>query len=285
MIGVDFCINSNDAIITEYNNHFYFMPHTLLRKYISNYTITCSSSLKQDINDEASEELTIIPDGSGCIIFEFDGKEIDEICWGPTSKLVKVKQGNSKYNKIMFFIEFLPGGLHALTGIHQKELKDVQCHVYDIDSKLSKSFRNAVESSRNIDELIFKVDSILIHAIEENRRNLKNILSFVDRIRHTGGVMQIKKLAESEYISERQLNRIFEEIIGLSPKMFSRLVRINKAIKTYKRYAMSNSTYIAYESGFFDQSHLIREFNEFCGTTPSNFIKNMSDFYNEPFKY
>jgi len=284
MIGVDFCINSNKAIKTEYNNHFYFMPHVFLRKYISHYTLTYSSSSIKDASDDSSDELTIIPDGSGCIIFEFDGREVNDICWGPTSKFVKVKQGGLKHNEIMFFIEFLPGGLHALTGIHQKELKDVQCHFYDIDSKLSKLLRDAVESSRSIDELIFKVDSILIGAIEDSR-NIKNILSVIDKIRHTGGTIPIKKIAESEYISERQLNRVFEQIIGLNPKMFSRLVRINKAIKTCKGYALSNSTYIAYESGFFDQSHLIREFNEFCGTTPGNFIKNMSDFYNEPFKY
>lgn len=172
-----------------------------------------------------------------------------------------------------------------MTGIHQKELKDMQCPFYDIDSKLSKSLRNAIEFSKTADELVFKVDSILIQAMEGNRKNLRYILSVIDKIKHTGGTIPIKKLAESEYISERQLNRVFEETIGLSPKMFSRLVRINKAIKTYKDCIMSNFTYIAYESGFFDQSHLIREFNEFCGTTPSNFIKNMSVFYNEPFKY
>jgi len=285
MLGVDFCINLDKAVITEYNNHFYFMPHALLRKYISHYTLTYSSSSIKDARDDSSDELKIIPDGSGCIIFEFNGREIDEKCWGPTSKLVRVKNGNSKHNERRFFIEFLPGGLHALTGIHQKELKDVQCPIYDIDSKLSKSLRNAVESSKTIDELIFKVDSILIQAIEENSRNLKNILSVIDKIRHTAGTMPIKNLAESAYISERQLSRVFEEVIGLNPKMFSRLVRINKAIKIYKGHAISKSTYIAYESGFFDQSHLIREFNELCGTTSSNFIKNMSDFYNEPFKY
>lgn len=184
---------------------------------------------------------------------------------------------NLEYSKNQLY--FMP---HIML---RKYISNYTLTYYEIDKKLSTSLSNAVKSSKTIDELILKVENILIQRIEDNRRINLNILSAINKIKLTSGTMPIKKFAESECISERHLNRIFEQTIGLSPKMFSRLVRINKAIKIYKTNNILNSTYITYDSGFFDQSHLIREFYQFCGTTPSNFVKNMSDFYNEPFKF
>lgn len=286
MINDAFYINSNKAIQSEYNkNQFYFMPHRSLRRYISHYTLTYTTTLNKNLDNGLSNDLVIIPDGSGCMIYGFNCNGMYEICWGPTSKPIKVKKSNSKDNERMFFIEFLPGGFYALTGIHQKEVRDLQCSIFEVDKKLSNLLSDAVKSSKSIDELILKVDIILIQIIENNIRTEPIITSIINKIMLTGGTISIKSLAESEYISERHLSRLFQKNIGLSIKTFERLIRINKAVKKYKNNVKQNSTYIAHELGFFDQSHLIRDLNEFCSTTPNNFIKNMSDFYNEPFKY
>ena len=286
MINDKFCINSNKAILSEYNkNQYYFIPHPMLRRYISHYTITYSTTSNKYVDNLLSDDLVIIPDGSGCMIYRFDSAGIYEICWGPTSKPVKVTRNNSTDNVRMFFIEFLPGGLYALTGIHQKEIRDLQCSIYDIDENLSMLLSNAIKSSKSIDELILKVDIILIQAIENYNRTEPSVTSVIDKIMFLGGAVSIKSLAESEYISERHLNRLFEKNIGLNVKLFERLTRINKAVKIYRNNVKQNSTDIAQQSGFFDQSHFIHDFNELCGTTPNNFLKNMSDFYNEPFKY
>lgn len=286
MISDNFCINSKKAILSECNkNQFYFIPHPLLRRYISHYTITYSTISNKNKGNFLSDDLVIIPDGSGCMIYGFNNQETYESCWGPTSRPVKVKRSNSADNERMFFIEFLPGGLYALTGIHQKEIRDLQCSIHDIDKSLLIMLGDTIKSSKSIDELILKVDSILIRVIENNNRTEPSITSVIDKIRSSGESISIKSLAESVYISERHLNRLFEKNIGLNVKLFERLTRINKAVKIYKNNAKQNSTNIAHQSGFFDQSHFIRDFNELCGTTPNNFVKNMSDFYNEPFKY
>lgn len=195
---------------------------------------------------------------------------------------MKVKRSNSADDERMFFIEFLPGGLYALTGIHQKEIRDLQCSIHDIDKSLLIMLGNTIKSSKSIDELILKVDSILIRVIENNNRTEPSITSVIDRIKSSAESISIKSLAESAYISERHLNRLFEKNIGLNVKLFHRLTRINKAVKIYKNNVNQISTNIAHQSGSFDQSHFIHDFNELCGTTPNNFVKNMSGFYNEP---
>src|SRR5690606_3286073 len=105
----------------------------------------------------------------------------------------------------MFFIEFLPGGLFALTGIPQKELKDYKCSVYEIDKYLSTTIGNAIWSSKSIDELIRKVDKTLIQIIEQNNKINPFLKVIINRIKSSLGTIPIKVLAESEYISERHL--------------------------------------------------------------------------------
>ncbi|WP_242977225.1 AraC family transcriptional regulator [Clostridium botulinum] len=67
--------------------------------------------------------------------------------------------------------------------------------------------------------------------------------------------------------------------------MFSRLVRVNHSINIFKKIDYKSCLNIAQILGYFDQSHFIRDFKQICDVSPKLFLKNMSDFYNEPFKY
>lgn len=286
MLSSNFRINSTKAIPSSYNNkQFYYMPHPMLRKYVSHYTFSYSEAVNKKPIKSLAEELILIPSGSGCMIFGCDCKELFESCWGPSSKPVKVQKGDSTKDERMFFIEFLPGGLYAFTGIPQNELRDVQCSLYEIEKDLTRALREVIMTSQSIDELILRTDNILIEALEIKIGLQGSVMSVVNKIKQSGGQLSIKSLAESEYISERHLNRLFENNIGLSVKIFARLTRINRAVKLYKNNTSQSVTYIAHETGFFDESHFIRDFNELCSVTPNTFVKKMSDFYNEPFKY
>ncbi len=70
----------------------------------------------------------------------------------------------------------------------------------------------------------------------------------------------------------------------MSAKMFLKLVRINNTINIlkYTDYNLADNAQIL---GFYDQSHFIKDFKAICGVTPKSFMENMSDFYNEEFKY
>lgn len=285
MVTNDFCINSYRGIPSGNKmNQVYFMPHPMLRQYVSNYTLLYSTSTYSEVTDITPEDLIIIPDASGCLIYGFDSWGAYEICWGPTSKPVKVKKNNLLRDERMFFIELLPGGLSMLTGIEQKELKDLQCTISDVNRDLSMILHDVIRSTNSIDHLIYEVDRVLLSLIENNSKKHLNITSAIHKIRLSRGNISIKNLAESEYISERHLRRLFEKEIGLSVKMFARLTRLNNSIRAYKNNKNRSDLYMA-QDGFFDESHFIRDFKEFCATTPQFFAKNMSDFYNEPFKY
>ncbi len=272
----------NHIKIKENENQIYIAPHQFLSRYIAHYTISFPSGMKS--NNENSSDLTLVPDSSGCIVYTFQNNDFSSSLWGATTKTVKVKK-DSNLDIVRFFIEFMPGGLHAITGINQSELCDIKAPVEEIDKCLSSAIVHAMEIANNVDDMITAVNMILLKAMQKNCRQHIIIDSALERIRYKNGIITIKELSTNEYISERHLNRLFNEHIGINAKLFLRLVRINHSMTLLKKTDLESNINIAQTLGYFDQAHFIHDFKQICGVTPNSFSKNMSDFYNEPFKY
>ncbi|WP_459210890.1 AraC family transcriptional regulator [Aquimarina rhabdastrellae] len=85
--------------------------------------------------------------------------------------------------------------------------------------------------------------------------------------------IELKELAEIAELSPYHLNRMFAKANGIPPHQYLINLRLNKARKLLKR--MKTSTEIAYEVGFYDQSHFIRNFKLFLGITPKQYQKQI----------
>ena len=81
-----------------------------------------------------------------------------------------------------------------------------------------------------------------------------------------------KELADKLNIHRRNMERKFETAVGMSPKQLSRVVRLQSALKLLEQQKYSNLTSLAYESGYYDQAHFIRDFKEFTGISPKSFF-------------
>ncbi len=270
--------------IKETANYIYIAPHPLLKKYIAHYTISFPNASKATRCNDNTSDLILIPDSSGCIVYTYENNNLSSSLWGATTKTVIVKN-DVNLKKIRFFIEFVPGGLHAITGIKQSELCDIQIQVDQVDKCLSYSLIHAVEISNNIDDMISMANMIFLKAIEKNNKQHAVVNSTLERIKAESGVLTIKELSQSEYVSERHLNRLFNQYVGIGAKMFLRIARVNNSINMLKSDHYKSCLNTAQILGYFDQSHFVHDFKQICGVSPKKFFKNMSDFYNEPFKY
>jgi len=86
----------------------------------------------------------------------------------------------------------------------------------------------------------------------------------------------VHEVAAELGISERRLRRVFIETVGMSPKMFSRLMRFSRATDLARADCRMNWASIAAQTGFYDQAHLIEEFRNFTGATPEAFIHELN---------
>jgi AraC-like DNA-binding protein len=92
------------------------------------------------------------------------------------------------------------------------------------------------------------------------------------------GLISVTDLARAANVSARQLERLFRERVGISPKQFVRIVRFQEVLRatrsgpdTLRRHTgLGGWAAIALEHGFYDQAHFINDFKTFVGRTPGD---------------
>lgn len=87
------------------------------------------------------------------------------------------------------------------------------------------------------------------------------------------GQLPIPELARALAISQRQLERIYQNQVGMSPKQYARLLRVERARLALRQMDEISSASLAAGLGFYDQAHFIREFSAVVGMTPYAYLK------------
>ena len=98
------------------------------------------------------------------------------------------------------------------------------------------------------------------------------MFSAIHTINRSKGEIRISDLASSVFLSTKQFQRVFTGHVGISPKEFLRIVRFQHALYVLQSNPGMSFSQLAYECGFYDQSHLINEFKVFSGYTPKEYL-------------
>ncbi len=95
------------------------------------------------------------------------------------------------------------------------------------------------------------------------------------QILNTHGTTGLETLQKSHYMSERNFRRKFVEMVGMSPKQYSIIIRLKSFCK---RYELGGITYaeLLTEFDYEDYSHLTKDFQKIAGTTPSDYFGKLN---------
>lgn len=105
--------------------------------------------------------------------------------------------------------------------------------------------------------------------------SIKDMSPVVNYIIARNGVIKVKDLEDKFRVSRRWIEKQFVTQVGLSPKEFSRILRFTATLKHALIAAPSVSwTSLLEDYGYYDQSHLIKDFHDFTGQTPVQYLKN-----------
>lgn len=104
---------------------------------------------------------------------------------------------------------------------------------------------------------------------EYNYRRMLSAVGLIDRRR---GEVRLPELAEAACLSGKQFQRVFSEYVGMKPKEFLRVVRFQYALSVLQHSPRMSFSQLAYECGYYDQSHLINEFRCLSGYTPGEYV-------------
>ena len=172
----------------------------------------------------------------------------------------------------VFSIRFKPEALPHILRVKGSELFE---NYGDIEALLDKQFLDfchRIREDKSTEAMIARTEKFLLQVLSKQKIQ-ENYVTKAVKIIYNSQTNHVHEISEKVSISQRQLERKFREWIGLSPKQYLRLIRINKVIEMLRQNQSLNLTDIAYYCGYFDQAHFIKDFKHVTNQTPSSFIR------------
>jgi transcriptional regulator GlxA family with amidase domain len=94
----------------------------------------------------------------------------------------------------------------------------------------------------------------------------------VDCIAANQGLISIEELTRQVGLGRRQLERKFALHVGVSPKLYTRIIRFQRILDLVQKAERFEWPDVSVNCGYYDQSHLIRDFKAFSGRTPDDYL-------------
>jgi AraC-like DNA-binding protein len=91
------------------------------------------------------------------------------------------------------------------------------------------------------------------------------------------GVLEV---ARDTGFSRRRLTQLFRDEVGLTPKLYCRLLRFQQVISRIASGARVNWSQVSLEGGYYDQAHMAHDFREFSGISPGAWLSSKRPFQN-----
>ncbi len=171
-----------------------------------------------------------------------------------------------------FGILFRTGAAFRIFGIPMHELDQIDdAALYPLPAYLPQLHAQLYAASTLAEKVALAETWLmgLLQAATPPSRVIDHTLTLANR---ANGQLSIAQLAQAVYISPRQLERLYQQYVGLSPKTMARLLRIRQARTALKHHETRTLSDIAVACGFYDQAHFIREFKAVIGLTPGAYL-------------
>jgi AraC-like DNA-binding protein len=120
------------------------------------------------------------------------------------------------------------------------------------------------------------VEAALANLLTRRRGTDPRVARAVRVIRQSQGRVSIGALVRELNTSVRNLERCFLEQVGIPPKLLARITRFQR-IFTALRNGVDRWSTVAIRCGYYDQSHLVRDFREFAGYSPGGFLSEQPE--------
>jgi AraC-like DNA-binding protein len=175
-------------------------------------------------------------------------------------------------------VHFKPAGGFPFLRVRPEELANAHVDLEDLWGSSARDLRERL-CEANTPQMRFFIleDALLRHLIRPLEHHWA-VATTVEVLTKPGARPLIREIAKNLGISQRRLIRVFAEEAGMTPKLFGRIQRFQRAIAMSSETEDSSAwSEIALRCGYFDQAHLINDFVEFSGFTPAEYHSHLAN--------
>jgi AraC-like DNA-binding protein len=169
----------------------------------------------------------------------------------------------------MLGVHFRPGGAVAFLGAPARELTDTHVDLSDLWG--ATGLRERLCEAASVEERFRMLEDALVARLRGSRHAA--VPAALEAFEQSRGAASIREVARATGLSRRRLTDVFRDAVGLTPKVFCRVLRFQHA----RTLAGRDWSEIALAARYADQAHLIRDFREFASMTPAEYARRVSD--------
>lgn len=176
-------------------------------------------------------------------------------------------------HEAMFGVHFKPGGAFPFLGASAGELANAHVDLRDLWGRQAGELRERLCAAATPQDQFRIAEAYLMERLRLGVKRHFAVTAALGLFGQVGGGLSIQDAAARVGFSQRHFIELFTTQVGLSPKLFCRLLRFQRALKLAQRVSWVD---VAVECGYFDQSHLIRDFQDFSSMAPTLFCRGLS---------
>ena len=183
-------------------------------------------------------------------------------------------------NASVMGVHFKPGGAFLFLGPAANELLNTHVGLQDIWGRAALEIRERVSAERTPARRFQILQDELLSRMVRRPERHPAVLSALDYFRRDPSRAVIGKLARDVGLSNRRFTDVFNFQVGVKPKLFVRIERFQRLLQKVHILPVVDWGQLALEQGYFDQSHLIRDFVAFSGLSPADYLRRLHDLRN-----
>lgn len=213
--------------------------------------------------DESAE--IVIPDTCVDIIYRIDDMGniiISDFCGISDRAFLSYKSQKAGYKIYVFAIRFYAWTAYVFSEDSFGGTVNGRYDVRERYNWLDRELRSRLAEPGNMADLIQLTESLLLKKLETARIN-KLVDGVMNDILLYQGALEINQLSKENFISSRQMERLFCEYIGMTPKKLSNLVRYQHLWKDIVSQSNFDIASAVSKFGYTDMSHMMREFKRY----------------------
>lgn len=173
-----------------------------------------------------------------------------------------------------FIILFRGTGYYRLFGIPPMELADRVSDACDVIGRAVSVVHEQLCAAKDAVAMAEIADRYLFSRLTGDE--FHPVHGMVECLDSSHGSANLCQLAERSGLSVRQIERKFLEQVGITPKLYARLARFRNAARLKAQDRALSWTDVSQAAGFYDHNHLVKDFREFVGATPSDYLRSIS---------
>jgi AraC-like DNA-binding protein len=174
-------------------------------------------------------------------------------------------------------VHFRPGRAVPVLGGPVREIADAHVDLESVWGRPAAELRERLCTASTPEKRFALLEEVLLGRLRQSPPPHGAVPVALDALERVDAAVKIRDLAWRVGMSQRRFIQLFTAEVGLTPKLYGRVRRFQRARELVLKATGPDWAAVAVACGFFDQSHLIRDFGEFSGLSPVAYLKQRSE--------